>query len=616
MKFDSDFIEKVRDANDIVDIIGQFTQLKPSGSNLTGLCPFPDHREKSPSFSVSQSKQVYYCFGCKKAGNIYSFVEQMQGLSFPEAVEYLARKAGLTLPAVTAENRAQTEVKDGKKKLLFRITELASQVFHSHLNKTPSQHPVHEYVQHRGLKPETIEKFRIGYAPEGWEYLTRIFESKKVPLQAATELGLIKPRGQGRQGHFDIFRNRLIFPIWSVSGQVIGFGGRSLSSDPPKYLNSPDAEIFHKGKVFYGLHETAKFIRAQDQAIVVEGYMDFLALYQAGVQNVVATLGTALTVDHARILKRFTRNVVVLFDGDEAGQSAAERSAPILLSQGLYPRALVLPDEQDPDEFLQSQGREALESLLKTAPELFSVLIQRKLKGHQGTNSEKVALIDVLGPLVVASPDDRLRDLYTMELAQWLGLERGWVREAIKKGGSRGPKESAKSEILSRPSAPTIKAEEDNEEMILVEKPPRAELELLNLALLQKEYLEEVLASNVVSHFQNLQLKKIFGVVERHYRQTPSDFDSLTGILSSRVRPPSTVSLHLEKPFSDISREGAKKLILDCSRKIREADLRAKHKEIAAHLRGLRSGDQLDQLEQIMNIQRDRHALKNDPEPN
>lgn len=623
MKFDSDFIERVRDANDIVDIIGQFTQLKPSGANMNGLCPFPDHREKSPSFSVSQSKQVYYCFGCKKAGNIYSFVEQIQGLSFPEAVEYLANRAGIPIPKDSRENSPQRNANDVKKKMQLRIAELASQLFHASLKNAPASHSIHSYIQGRGLKPETIEKFRIGYTPDSWDQLTRVFETKGVPLERAAEIGLVKMRAKGQAGYFDIFRNRLMFPIWSVSGQVIGFGGRALSNDPPKYLNSPDAEIFHKGHVFYGLHETAKFIRAQDQAIVVEGYMDFLALYQAGFQNVVATLGTALTADHARLLKRYTKNVVVLFDGDEAGQAAAERSAPILLSHGLYPRALVLPERQDPDEFLQSSGVEALSGLLKAAPELFSVLIQRRLKGHQGTNSEKVALLDVFAPLIVSSPDERLRDLYTLELAEWLGLERGWVQAAIKKGATgSGSKSVPRNETRSQPPAPVtarVREQENDGEtgsLIVIGNPPRAELELLNLALMQKEYLDEILASNIVSHFHDQGIKDIFALIERHYRQMPTDFDNLTGFLSSRVKPPSTVSLHLDKPFSEISREGAKKLILDCSRKIREAFLRVKHKEIASHLRGLRSADQMDQLEQIMNIQRDRHALKNDPEPN
>ncbi len=606
MKFDSDFIEKVRDANDIVDIIGQFTQLKPSGSNLNGLCPFPDHREKSPSFSVSQTKQVYYCFGCKKSGNIFTFLEQIQGLNFPDAVEYLANRAAIALPQETGSG---FQPSGDKKKLQMKIAKFASEHFVKWLKDCPPDHSVRTYLKARGFSEDAVERFRIGYVSESWDQLTKIFMARKIPLDVAAELGLVKKSTKSQIGYFDIFRNRLIFPIFSVAGDVIGFGGRALGEDPPKYLNSSDSPIFHKGRLFYGLNESAKFIRAQDQAIVVEGYTDYLALYEAGIQNVVATLGTALTVDHARLLKRYTQNVVVLFDGDNAGQAAAERSAPILLSQGLFPRALILPQSQDPDEFLKANGPEKLKGLLLSAPELFSLLIQKYMKGFSGTQADRVRLLDILGPVLMASPDERLRDLYSHELAGWLNLPQKWVASALRKNVEGVPKQAPKT---SQTVAPPVDVPSD---LVTVEKAPRAEIELLNLALLRAEYLDEILASNIMSQFASKALVEIFNRIERIYRQMPSNFDKLTGLLTTQVKPSSTVSLHLDKPFVDISREGAKKLISDCSRKIRESDLRIKQKQITSHLRGLKATDQLGQLEQIMNIQRDRQALKNEPEP-
>ncbi|MEZ4871839.1 MAG: DNA primase [Bdellovibrionales bacterium] len=389
MKFDQNFIDKVRESNNIVDIIGQYSQLKSSSAGqYLGLCPYPDHGEKTPSFSVSESKQVYYCFGCKKTGNAFTFLRDIMGLTFPEAVEHLAKRASIEMPkqAASQDQIDKNQREKREQSLLKKINSLALQVFQKNLQTQPKNSMVSNYVESRGFNEEIIETFKLGYASPEWEHLAQVFREKSVPLGSAEKLGLIKRSKnleKSRTGYFDILRGRLIFPILSPTGDVVGFGGRIVNpDDKPKYLNSPESQLFHKGKTLYGLFETAKFIRSADFAIVVEGYTDLIALYSAGIKNVVATLGTALTIDHAKLLKRYSKNVVVLFDGDQAGRVAAEKSLPLLLKEGLYPKGFLLPENQDPDEYLKAHGAKILKDRLRKAPDLFQMVMDWHFRGY------------------------------------------------------------------------------------------------------------------------------------------------------------------------------------------------------------------------------------------
>lgn len=609
MKFSQDFIERVRESTNIVDVIGQVTQLRRAGTNrYTGLCPF--HNEKTPSFSVSEDKQFYHCFGCKKGGNVFSFVQETQGLNFREAVEYLAGRANIPIPKealVTKDDAVKVDEKREREKLLYRINQFANSIFQKQLKDQGAASPVTQYLQKRGLTPETIAHFQLGYAIDDWENLVRACTRQNVPLNAVEGLGLIRKRGEGKSGHYDIFRDRLMFPIISPTGQVIGFGGRVLGDQQPKYLNSPESEIFHKGKVFYGLHETAKHIRVEDRVVVVEGYMDFLALYQAGLKPVVATLGTALTPDHARVIKRMTKRVIVLFDGDEAGQEAAERSLPLLLQEGLIPQALILPEGMDPDDFVKAKGLGVLEELLRLAPELFIVVLEKHLKGYRGTNAEKVAMVDKMAGHIRACSDRRLKELYIQEVAQRLGVENDWVLRAVSAGKPHEPNRfvGVSKEKETAP-APTPAAQDQK---IKVLKPPPAELQLLNVALMKEKYFQLVIQSGVVESLLHEGIRDVFARAIQLYGQMPNKFDSLSALLVTEVDPPETVSLHLQSPLADLSEEGAEKLLNDCSRRIREAFLRAQSKQLRANLRGQAPETQLEKLEQIMNIHRSRHSL-------
>ena len=622
MKFSQDFIEKVRESTNILDIISQYTQLKRTGHNHVGVCPFPDHTDKTPSFSVNENKQLYYCFGCKKAGNLYTFVQAFQGLSFPEAVEYLAQRAGIPLPKESEVGgpgglgSAASKERE-ERKLLWRINEFAAHFFHQQLLRLPLEHRVRGYLKGRGLSAETIAKFQIGFAPDSWDSLLSALEAKKIPLFQAQHLGLIKARSQG-EGQYDVFRNRVMFPIVSPQGRYIGFGGRVLGNDLPKYINSPESKVFHKGRIFYGLHETAKFISAKNLAIVVEGYTDFISLYQAGITNVVAVLGTALTAEHARLLGRYTKNVVILFDGDSAGQAAAEKSLSFLLAEGLFPRGLTLADKMDPDEFIKTKGAQELVSQLERAPELFRLVMDRKLSSYQGGAADKVGFLDQIGPVLLSVKDERLKDLYVHQVAEVLEVSGQWVLKSLsqarKQGGGPVKVPSLKSGDSLRQEVSQEAPEATPESVLTISNPPKAELFLINLALGRREYMEHIEKSGAVEQFTHPGLRQLFLRILDRYRQIPSEFDNLSAYFANQVEPASTVSLHLDGQFSEQTQEGALKLISDCLLKIRRAYASHTTKQLALALRAQGAGsvqsEQKEKLERIMNVQRQRLPLR------
>ena len=429
MRYPPEFVDRVQEANNLVDIISQYTQLKQTGNGYMGRCPFPDHAEKTPSFSVSQGKQVYHCFGCKKSGNIFGFLRDYNAMSFPESIEYLAERASIPLPVLVRDQNDQYQLQQDKKKLMLKANRVASDFFAETLKRSPNDSTIKTYIQKRKLNAETIQEFQIGYAPPEWESLAQQLHKQNISSQLAEDAKLVKARKEGN-GHFDLFRDRLMFPILSPMGEILAFGGRIIDQGEPKYLNSPETLVFNKSKVLYGLAHTGKYIRSEDAVIIVEGYMDLFSLYQAGLRNVAATMGTALTPEHAKLIKRLTTNVVVLFDSDEAGQRAAERSLPLLLAAGLYPRGLILTEAKDPDEFVTNFGFEALQKKISSAPELFNVVLQMWMADYKGEASQKVKLMDQVRPIFDAIPDARLKSLYATEMTQRMNVPIDWVRSA------------------------------------------------------------------------------------------------------------------------------------------------------------------------------------------
>ncbi|WP_413289687.1 DNA primase [Bdellovibrio sp. HCB337] len=612
MKFSPEFIEKVRDANNVVDIISQYTQLKPTGSGLMGRCPFPDHQEKTPSFSVSETKQVYHCFGCHKKGNIFTFLQNYQGMSFPEAIEYLAGRANIAMPEKSSDSsNEQFDRQKERKKLLARVNQLANYYFGEQLKRVPNDHPVKKYIAKRGLSQEVLDAFQVGYSTPEWDGLVKYLESKKVPMDLVEEARLAKARSGGKTGHFDIFRDRLMFPILNPMGEAVAFGGRIIEQGEPKYLNSPETPVFIKGRILYGLAQTARYIRTEDQAIIVEGYMDLVSLYQAGIRNAAATMGTALTPDHGKLLKRMTKNVVVLFDGDSAGQEAAERSLPILLSADVHPKGLTLPDGMDPDDFVKAKGADALKDLMAKAPDLFVLILQRWMEDYRGEASQKVKLCDQLKPVLEVIPDSRLQDLYLQEAARRMSVPSTWLKEALFKQNGKLAQEAQniRRDVVNaqKPAAPAPVEPKTvpNSPRFILKGAPKPEILLMSLALKSRANFDVYLQENITENISHAATLEILQKAADVYRQDPNKFDKLTSLLVSFVDHPELLFM-TENAGESFDEESERKLLRDVFKKVRDNSLREQAKKLA---RDIKAEPSAEKLEQIMNIQRNRHSL-------
>ena len=362
MRYSDDIIEEVRMKNDIVDVISQYVKLTRRGSSYFGLCPF--HNEKTPSFSVTPAKQMYYCFGCGAGGNVYNFVMEYENYSFGEALSHLAERAGVELPKIEYSKEARAKAE--KRVTLLEINKKAAQYFYYQLRRDNGK-AAHDYLTGRGLSEETIRKFGLGYSDKYSDDLYKYLKSQNYTDELLRESGLFNV--DERQGMYDKFWNRVIFPIMDVNNRVIGFGGRVMGDGKPKYLNSPETQIFDKSRNLYGLN-IARTTR-KNYLILCEGYMDVISMHQAGFTNAVASLGTALTSGHASLVKRYTQEVLLLYDSDEAGVKAALRAIPILREAGVNSRVVNLRPYKDPDEFIKAEGAQAFEKRLEAATDSF-----------------------------------------------------------------------------------------------------------------------------------------------------------------------------------------------------------------------------------------------------
>ena len=430
------FIQDLLSRVDVVEVVGRHVELKRGGVNLMGLCPF--HSEKSPSFSVSPSKQFYYCFGCGASGDALKFLTEFNGLPFMDAVRELAQQVGVVVPAsnATPEQEARAEEERSRRATLSDLLTKAGEHYRVALKASPR---AVAYLKQRGLTGAVAARFGMGYAPEGWRTLAGVFPRYDDPL--LTESGLVITSGDEgeEQKRYDRFRDRIMFPIRSVRGEVIGFGGRVLDVGEPKYLNSPETPVFHKGQELYGLFEARQGLRAKGYALVVEGYMDVVALAQCGYPNAVATLGTACTAEHMVKLFRFTESVVFSFDGDAAGRRAAGRALEAALPHASDLRSirfLFLPPEHDPDSYIRELGPEAFERALAQAVPLSTQLIsQAGADCDLGQAEGRARLLSQAGPLVEQLPEGLLREQLVLELAKLGGigadaLQAHWARRA------------------------------------------------------------------------------------------------------------------------------------------------------------------------------------------
>ncbi len=409
-------LQEIQERLDIVEVIGGYLLVRKAGKNFKALCPF--HPEKTPSFMVYPQKQFFICYGCGAGGDLITFVMRHEQVDFPEAVRLLAEKAGVVVPTGGKGRSVQADPD------LYRAHEVAARFFHELLIKSTEGEPARAYLKRRGVKPEIWEEFRLGYAPQGWDRLLEEARREGIPPPVMEKAGLAIAREAG-EGWYDRFRNRVIFPICDPRGRVIAFGGRVFEEEAgPKYMNSPETELYVKGRVLYGFHGAVPQVRERDFCIVVEGYMDQVALAQEGIRNVVASMGTSLTEAQVRLIRKYTRHVVMIYDGDYAGQMATLRGLDLLLEQEMRVKVVGLPGDMDPDSMIRSQGMAAMVQAIQQSQDLFDYklgLLKRQFDPK--TLEGRVGICAEMLPTIKRVPNAIQRGEYIKRLGELLGVE-------------------------------------------------------------------------------------------------------------------------------------------------------------------------------------------------
>jgi DNA primase len=421
-------IEEIRNATDIVALIGGIVQLRKRGKNYTGLCPF--HSEKTPSFTVSSDRQMYHCFGCGAGGNAITFVMEHEKVSFVDAVRSLAEKAGIPLPQATPDDEAQAT----EQERLYQVSRDAALFYVKSLTESPDGAIARDYFQKRGFSAQTLTTFGLGYSPNSWTGLVAYAEQAKLPLDLLSKAGLVRKRDDGT--YFDYFHGRAMFPIVSHTGRVVGFGARKLREDDQmgKYVNSPETPIYSKSRILYGLYQAKEAIRQNDHVILVEGYADCISVFQAGFRNIVASSGTALTREQVELISRYTKNITIMYDGDEAGARASLRGLDVMLENDIDVRIAVLPSEHDPDSYVRAEGSDAFRKILDGAVSAVDFIAQSferegKLSTPEGQAQTVRAIVQTIGKM----KDELKRSFYIKYVAEKYRLYESTLQRELEK---------------------------------------------------------------------------------------------------------------------------------------------------------------------------------------
>lgn len=439
-------IEEIKNRVNIADLVSEYVTLRKAGRNFIGLCPF--HKEKTPSFTVNPDKQMFYCFGCGEGGHAFTFLMKVNNMTFPEAVRHLAAKAGVVIPERAMDPGEREKV--SLREQIHHLNNVAATHFSRNLFSQAGK-VGREYLKNRGIKEEVVREFRLGYALDGWRFLRDYLERGKLSLKLAEQAGLLAAK-TGENNFYDRFRGRLIFPIEDLSGKVIAFGGRIIGPGEPKYLNSPESPVYVKGRNLYGLNKTRESIRKSGYAVLVEGYFDLLSLWNAGIANVVATLGTALTREQVDLIRRYTGRVVALFDPDEAGKKALARSLEMFVAGNIDAQALVLPTGYDPDEYVRTFGREKMEGLITGAPSLVDYYIENII-GARGTLVHDRRAVSEAVAFIVCIEDNNSRELFIKRVSEKLGVRQELLLEEVQRVRKATP---AKSAVRTKEEAATV----------------------------------------------------------------------------------------------------------------------------------------------------------------
>jgi DNA primase len=598
--------ERIRAANDIVDVIGSYLPLKKAGANFTALCPF--HKEKTPSFNVNHHKQIFHCFGCGKGGDVFTFVKEYENIGFMDAVRRLADRAKIPLEFDNAPGEQQSRhLKDQ----LLQIHEQLAQRWQNCLANEAAGQLARDYLEKRGVTAEGIKLFRIGAAPPSWDDTVNWAKSKGFELEVVETAGVIVRKSEAEDGsavggqrpaqaphYYDRFRGRLMFPICDEQGRVIGFSGRILSGDEKvaKYVNSPETPIFTKSKVFFGLDKSKRAILDAGYAIICEGQLDLIACYTSGVQNIVAPQGTAFTEQHARILKRYVNEVVLCFDSDNAGQNAAVRALDHLLASGLAVRVAVVPSPHDPDSFIKANSGAAFRELIENAEGFFDYYLNRLcVTNETGSDKGRLALLRAMAEAVHKTGNAVLIDKYAQKTALRLGVSPEAVRAEFKKNPSPVPQRVAEEE----PSSETAITEE-------APRPSHFEWHLLKLLFLQDELVASAALHLELDWIQNVTVRRALELrLAAHQHETWLGLAAfLDDCESSQIRGLITEAVTQERAIPNPEQQ-----LTDVILKLRNQFL---DRQIAA-LRVKLSQPEAGQIEDILREQNKLRELKRAP---
>jgi len=569
-----DKIEEIRRRADIASVIGEYVTLKKAGRNYLGLCPF--HHEKTPSFTVSPDKQMFYCFGCSEGGNVFSFLMKLNHLTFPEAVRQLAGKVGVIIPEKAMSRQERERYTLGEQ--LRRVNELAADFYVRMLQSRAGQ-KAREYLQKRGIGESAVRAFRLGLAPDGWRGLAGELEKRGVSPTLAEQAGLLIARTGTSRGHYDRFRGRLMIPIEDADGHVIAFGGRVMGAGEPKYMNSPESPVYTKGNNLYGLARTREAVRERDFAILVEGYFDLIALWNAGIQNVVATLGTALTRAQVDLIRRHTSRAVALFDPDEAGRKALARSLELFLAANVHAKAVILPEGHDPDTFVRERGRGPMEELLAHAWPMADYYIEQIL-GRRGTLEEERDKLREAVAFISRIENSAERDLFAKRVAEQLRVDEAVLNQEIRRHLQGSPA------VQAGPLQKMADAEVDP-----------LELRLIQMMLEHPARLSAVRESGVIDGFRTAGLKALGESLLARESRPVGDLASLVeertaGPLRDRLLK----DLVEESPYPESQID---QLMADAIRKIRDRSNRERSEILRRRMKEAEKANDLELLSSL-----------------
>lgn len=552
-----EIIDQILDRLDIVETISEYIQLKKNGRNFKACCPF--HNEKTPSFVVSPDKQIYHCFGCGAGGNAINFVMKYESMEFPETVRKMAAKAGVELPAYKRED-SEASSAAGQ---IYEANKLATAFYQSALRGDRGKAAL-EYLKKRGIEQDTLTQFRIGYSLEEWEAVKKYCAAKKVPAEILRQAGLTIQSEKGK-GDYDRFRNRIMFPIFNERGYIVAFGGRVLDSSLPKYINSPETPVYSKSGTLYGLNFSRKGIREKGYAILVEGYMDVVIPFQHGVNNIVATSGTALTPRQVSMLKRHADTAVLIFDADQAGESASLRGLDVMIENGMNVRIASLPKGEDPDTFVRKNGGDAFQEMALKAKDLFDYKLDL-LVGKFG--ARKIAVIvDEMLPTICKVEDAVIKSDYLKKLAQRLGIHEASLRYEMGK---------------VKPDYSYRYAQEAQAER--TQKNCRAsEVHLLGLAITARNDFEKIKNELGLDMFKDKAVRDVLGVVDEIYLTDGGDINP--GKLSSRLDADDAKNAFMEALAKADITEERDKVLADCILRVRKESRDEELKGLMSRLR-------------------------------